>query len=202
MTDSYDFQRYALPPATPGDAGVQLLNEMSREELIRIIVNDAKNWLAHDGLWFQAVESRFGIDVAIEADIEAWRSFTVIEAKRIMERLGLRPGGGIPALVESLQHRLYARLNLQDVIEQSEERVVFRMLDCRVQSARKRRGLPDFPCKTVGVVEYAEFARTVDPRLQTRCIACPPERHPDAFWCAWEFTLDHGGLSADGPGQP
>ena len=165
------------------------MHELSREELIRIVVDDAKNWLAHDGLWFQAVESRFGLDAAIEADIEAWRHFTVIEAKRIMGRLGLLPGGGIPALVLALQHRLYARLNLQDVIEQSEERVVFRMLDCRVQSARKRKGLTDFPCKSVGCAEYGEFAKAVDPRLETRCIACPPDNHPQQFWCAWEFSL-------------
>jgi hypothetical protein len=82
------------------------------------------------------------------------------------------------------------------VIEQSEERVAFRMLDCRVQSARKGRGLPDFPRKTVGCVEYAGFARTIDPRLQSRCIACPPDGHPDEFWCAWEFTLDRGRLTA------
>jgi hypothetical protein len=189
MTDSYDLQRYATAPETPGDAGLQLLNDLSREELIRIIVDDAKNWLAHDGLWFQAVESRYGIDVAIDADTEAWRHFTVIEAKRIMERLALKPGGGVPALVECLKHRLYARLNLQDVVEQTEERIVFRMTECRVQSARKRKGLPDFPCKTVGIVEYAEFARAVDPRFQTRCIACPPDNHPQQFWCAWEFTL-------------
>jgi len=189
MTDAYELKRYATPPTSPGDAGLQLLNQLSREELIRIIVDDAKNWLAHDGLWFQAVESRFGMDAAIEVDAEAWRSFTVIEAKRIMERLALLPGGGIAALVQCLQHRFYAKLNLQDVIEQNEERVVFRMLDCRVQSARKRRGLPDFPCKTVGVVEYSEFAKTVDPRIQTRCIACPPDNHPKQFWCAWEFSL-------------
>ncbi|HEY5514373.1 MAG TPA: DUF6125 family protein [Geomonas sp.] len=189
MTDSYELQRYATAPEAPGDAGLQLLNDLSREELIRIIVDDAKNWLAHDGLWFQAVESRYGIDVAIDADTEAWRHFTVIEAKRIMERLSLKPGGGVAALVECLKHRLYARLNLQDVIEQTEERIVFRMTECRVQSARKRKGLPDFPCKTVGIVEYAEFARAVDPRFQTRCIACPPDNHPQQFWCAWEFTL-------------
>ena len=189
MTDVYELKRYAVPATSPGDAGLQLLNQLSREELIRIILDDAKNWLAHDGLWFQAVESRYGIDVAIEADTDAWRSFTVIEAKRIMDRLGLKPGGGIAALVECLQHRFYARLNLQDLIEQSEERVVFRMLDCRVQSARKRRGLPDFPCKSVGEIEYQEFARTVDPRIQTRCIACPPDNHPKQFWCVWEFSL-------------
>jgi hypothetical protein len=189
MSDT-ELQTYAVPAKTAGDEGVTLLLDLSKEELVRIIVDDAKNWLAHDGLWFQAVEKRYGMDVAIEADIEAWRSFTVIEAKRIMERLGLQPGGGIPALVACLQHRLYARLNLQDVIEQSDIRVVFRMLDCRVQSARKRRGLPDFPCKEVGIVEYSEFAKTIDPRISTRCIACPPDGHPEQFWCAWEFSLE------------
>lgn len=175
--------------ARAGDEGVVLLNDLSREELIQIIIDDAKNWLAHDGLWFQAVEQRYGIDVAIDVDRDAWRGFTVIEARRIMERLGMQPGGGIPALVECLKHRLYARLNLQEYLEQTENRVVFRMVDCRVQSARKRKGLPDFPCKSVGLVEYAEFARTVDPRITTNCIACPPDAHPDEFWCGWEFTI-------------
>lgn len=175
--------------AQKGDEGLKALEQMSREELIAIIVDDAKNWLAHDGLWFQAVEKMYGIDIAMDADREAWRYFTVIEAKRIMERLGMKPGGGIPALVECLKHRLYARLNLQDCIEQSDDRVVFRMLDCRVQSARKRKGLDDFPCKSVGIVEYSEFAKAVDPRITTNCLACPPDKHPDEFWCAWEFRL-------------
>jgi hypothetical protein len=166
-----------------------LLRALDKEELIRIIRDDAKNWLAHDGLWFQAIESTHGMDVAIAADRAAWERFTVIEAKRIMERLGIAPGGGIPALLECLKHRLYARLNTQQVTESSAERAVFVMRDCRVQSARKRRGLPDFPCKSVGVVEYAEFAKTVDPRIRTRCIACPPDAHADDVWCAWEFTL-------------
>lgn len=172
-----------------GDEGVSLLRQLSKDELIRIIVDDAKNWLAHDGVWFQAIERKYGIDVAVELDIEAWRHFTVIEARRIMDRLGMKPGGGIPALVECLKHRFYARLNLQDCIEVTDTRAVFRMLDCRVQSARKRKGLADHPCKAVGIVEYSEFAKAIDPRIQTRCIACPPDPHPEEFWCAWEFTL-------------
>ncbi len=173
-----------------GDEGVALLNDLSKEELIRIIVDDAKNWLAHNGVWFQAIEKQYGMDVAVAIDTEAWRHFTVIEARRIMERLGMKPGGGIPALVECLKHRFYARLNLQDVIEQSATRVVFRMLDCRVQSARKRKGLADHPCKSVGIVEYSEFAKAIDPRIQTRCIACPPDAHPDEYWCSWEFVVE------------
>jgi hypothetical protein len=176
-------------PAAP-DVGLQRLQDLSKAELIAIIVDDAKNWLAHDGLWFQAVEKRHGLEEAIAADRDAWEKFTVIEAKRIMARLDMAPGGGIPALVECLQHRLYARLNLQEALEVTDTRAVFRMVDCRVQSARKRKGLADFPCKSVGIVEYSEFARTVDPRIATRCLACPPDAHPEEYWCAWEFTLE------------
>lgn len=162
---------------------------LSREVLIGIIEDAAKNWLAHDGLWFQAVEQAHGMDAAIQADIEAWRRFTVIEAKRIMERHRIEPGGGIAALVRALSYRLYAFINVQDTIEQTEKRVVFRMRDCRVQSARKRKGLPDFPCKPVGLVEYEWFARTIDPRIRTRCLHCPPDLHPEDSWCAWEFSF-------------
>jgi hypothetical protein len=76
------------------------------------------------------------------------------------------------------------------VTEQTATRVVFRMLDCRVQSARKRRGLADFPCRPVGMVEYAEFAKAIDPRIKMNCVACPPDDHPEEYWCAWEFTID------------
>jgi len=92
--------------------------------------------------------------------------------------------------VECLKHRFYAKLNLQDTVEQTDQRVVFRMRKCRVQAARARQGLDDFPCKSVGLVEYAGFARAVDPRIRTRCVACPPDEHPAEYWCAWEFALE------------
>ena len=188
MTHANNLQE--VPVAQPaGDEGIQLLYALSKEELVRIIIDDAKNWLAHDGVWFQSLEKKYGMDVAVDIDTDAWRLFTVVEAKRIMERLSMKPGGGIPALVECLKHRFYARLNLQECVEVSDTRAIFRMLDCRVQSARKRKGLADHPCKSVGIVEYSEFARTIDPRITTRCLACPPDPHPEEFWCAWEFTL-------------
>lgn len=175
--------------ATDGSERFPQFARLSQQELLGVLTDAAKNWLAHDGLWFQAVERQHGLDAAIAADIEAWRHFTVVEAKRIMERHGIAPGGGTTALVKALGFRLYALLNRQDVLEQSERRVVFRMRECRVQAARKRKGMADFPCKPVGLVEYEWFARTVDPRIRTRCIFCPPEPHPDDAWCAWEFTI-------------
>ncbi len=172
-----------------GEGRFPQLANLSQEDLIGIIEDAAKNWLAHDGLWFQAVERSYGLEAAIKLDQEAWAKFTVIEAKRIMERHGIAPNGGIAALVKALSYRLYAFINRQEVIEQSEKRVVFRMIDCRVQSARRRKSLPEFPCKSVGLVEYELFARTIDERIQTRCLFCPPDEHPLDAWCAWEFVL-------------
>jgi hypothetical protein len=185
-------------------ANRDLLRELSKDELIDLLEDAARNWLAHDGLWFLAVEEQCGMETAIELDRRAWEQFTVIEAKRIMSRLGMKPGGGLPALKRALQYRLYAYLNVQETLDASgvltrsglaadERTVVFRMNDCRVQSARKRKGLPDFPCKPVGLVEYEYFAHTIDPRIRTRCIACPPDPHPEEYWCAWEFTLAEEG---------
>jgi hypothetical protein len=164
-------------------------NDLGKDELLEFIKDEAKLWLAHDGLWFQAVERAYGMESAIELDRQAWERFTVIEAKRIMRRLNLEEGGGLDSLKQALKFRLYAFVNEQEVIDETASGFVFRMVDCRVQSARKRKGLPDFPCKPVGIVEYAEFARTIDPRIETTCLCCPPDAHPDDYYCAWKFEL-------------
>jgi hypothetical protein len=165
------------------------LDSFSKEELLDYIEDLSKNWLAIDGTWFQAVEQEYGLEKAIELDVKQWERFTIIEAKRIMQRFNIPENGGIPSLIEALKYRVYANINEQEVIEVSEKRCIFRMNDCRVQSARKRRRFPDFPCKQVGIQEYSLFAKTIDSRIETRCIACPPDNHPDNYWCAWEFTI-------------
>ncbi len=165
------------------------LTDLSKDDLLELIRDGALNWLAHDGLWFRAAEDRYGMEAAVDLDREAWRGFTIIEAKRIMKRLGLPPGGGIPALVRALAFRLYARINEQEVVERSATHCVFRMKSCRVQEARRRQGLADFPCKSVGLVEYGGFAQTIDERIETKCLSCPPDPKPADAWCVWEFRL-------------
>lgn len=165
------------------------LLKLSKEELIEYIEDISKNWLAIDGTWFLAAEEKYSLNEAIELDSKSWEKFTIIEAKRIMQRFNIPKNGGIPALIKALKFRVYANINKQEIIEISENRCVFRMNDCRVQSARKRKGLSDFPCKSVGNVEYTGFARTIDPRIKSRCICCPPDIHPENYYCSWEFIL-------------
>jgi len=166
------------------------LKELSKDQLIGMLDDFAKNWLAHDGLWFQAVEHNFDMDTAIKCDTAAWQKFTVIEAKRIMKRHNILENSGLIGLKKALGFRLYSRLNIQSFVNETENSFEFQMNNCRVQSARKMRGLSDFPCKSVGLVEYAEFAKTIDSRIKTTCIACPPDDHPEEYFCSWKFYID------------
>lgn len=164
-------------------------DHLSREQLENLVADFAKRWLAHDGLWFQQVEKYYGMEEAIKLDAGAWENFTVIEAKRIMGFLNIEPGGGLPALKRALALRLYAYVNKQEMEQPDENTLRFRMVYCRVQSARKRKQMDEFPCKAVGLVEYSGFAHTIDPRIKTRCLHCPPDSHPEDSFCAWEFTI-------------
>ena len=56
-----------------------LLHQLSKDELIDLLEDAAKNWLAHDGLWFLAAEDAFDIETAIRLDKSAWEQFTIIE---------------------------------------------------------------------------------------------------------------------------
>ena len=77
-----------------------MYDELTRDELEGMLHDAALNWLAHDGLWFLAVEDRFGMEAAIELDGRAWEQFTVIEAKRIMKRHGIEVAGRISIMIE------------------------------------------------------------------------------------------------------
>lgn len=165
------------------------IKDLSREKLLDLVEDFAKRWLAHDGLWFQAIERSQGMDEAIEKDIEAWERFTEIEAKRIMKFLNLPQNGGIDALEEALNFRLYAAINKQEARRIDENTLIFQMTECRVQQARERKNMTLFPCKPVGIVEYSGFAKTIDSRIKTEVVSCPPDKPNGNYYCAWKFTL-------------
>ena len=172
------------------DNGIpEALKQKSEEELREILKNIALNWLANDGVWFQAVEKRFGMNDAKRCNDSCWTRYSPYEALRIKELLGLEEFPGIEGLKKALQYRMYALINKQSIEIIDENSIIFRMNDCRVQSTRKRKGLPDYPCKTAGLVEYTYFAHTIDPRIKTECICCPPDNHPEDYYCAWKFSL-------------
>lgn len=176
--------------AAKGEDGLPVaLTELGADKLAKLLEALAVNWLALDGVWFQAVETREGMAAAKAVNDGCWAHFSPLEAARIKELQGLPQAGGLEALAGTFLHRMYGAINEQKVFFEEDGALVMQMTKCRVQNARQRKGLPDYPCKSAGVVEYSTFASTVDPRIECECIACPPDPHPADYFCAWRFRL-------------
>ena len=160
----------------------------SKKELISLIEVYSKEWLAMDGVWFQSVEKEFGIDKAMEHNKNIWKQFTVIEAKNIKRWLDLPENSGIDGLEKALKLRIYANINADEIIIENNV-LIYRTLECRVQSARKRKGIRFHPCKDVGIVEYTEFAKIIDERFTCEVISCYPDITDSTCSCSWKFLL-------------
>lgn len=167
----------------------EALKALSREQLERLIEIYCKDWLAIDGVWFQTVERKLGMDEAMEHDVAVWKQFTVIEAKKIKEFLSLPERAGLDGLEQALRLRLYANINRDEILREGNT-LLYRTLDCRVQTARNRKNMPWHPCKAVGEVEYSGFARVIDDRISCRAVSCYPDKTDDSCACSWLFTLE------------
>ncbi len=162
---------------------------MDKERLLRLRERVAKNWLVNDGIWFQAVERAEGLSEAKRCNDSCWAWFSPFEAADCKRRLNLPQRAGLDGLKRALGDRVYAVINRQSIVTEDAQSFIFYMNECRVQQARMRKGLPDYPCKSAGLVEYRYFARAIDERIETECIGCPPDEHPAEWFCAWRFSI-------------
>ncbi len=165
---------------------IETADDEQLKELIKVL---SVNWLAIDGLWFQAIEHAAGMTEAKLANDTCWGRFSPMEAREIRRLANLPEDGGIQALKTALSLRLYARLNIMSVHDNPDGSITLRVNECRVQSARNRKGLPDYPCKSGGTMEYTYFAKEIDPRIRTVCESCPPDPHPGEWYCSWRFEF-------------
>ena len=169
----------------------QGLDALTREELAELLEITAKDLIALDGTWFQSLEREQGMDTAMEHDRAAWRRFVPSEARRLkklLEPFGqLRPRRGSPrrCLCAAPHLRTNGRF-----AGKTTAALAFRITDCRVQNARKRKGMDFHPCKSVGELEYAGFAAGLDDRIQCECVSCYPAIADDTCNCAWRFRME------------
>lgn len=165
------------------------LPALPKEKQIALIDDLAKNWIAQDGVWFQSVEFQFGMNDAKRCNDSTWARYSPFEAHCIKNFLGLGEHPGLKGLEQALNYRMYGRLNQQSSHYDEQGALIFEMNCCRVQYARNRKGLADYPCKSAGLVEYSRFAEGIDDRIVTECIGCPPDPHPEHWSCCWKFSL-------------
>jgi len=130
------------------------------------------------------------LEIAMELDTRAWERFAASEARRIMSTFAIPQAGGLESLERALALRMYALINQQHAEWSADRRTLRFVMDrCRVQETRREKGITPFPCRSVGAVEFTTFAHTIDPRIATRCLHCPPEPNAGGA-CTWEFALE------------
>jgi len=165
------------------------LLDLPSEKLEEIRKAMSINWLANDGVWFQAVEFKNGMNDAKRCNDSCWAQFSPFEAHRIKKILKLGENPGIEGLKKALNYRVYSDVNKQSSEIAKDGSLIFYMNECRVQMARQRKGLPDYPCKSGGMVEFTTFAEAIDSRIKTEVVSCPPDKHPAEYFCAWRFYI-------------
>lgn len=162
---------------------------LPKEKLIELLHIYAKNLLALDGTWFQSIEKKHGMEEAVEHDENAWRRYTEAEGRRIKAFLHLPDNSGVEGLKQALAFRMNA-IQHTTHIQTEGNTLIYQVLDCRVQTARSRKGMPFHPCKSVGILEHTYFAKVIDSRFECEALSCYPDITINSCSCAWKFTLN------------
>lgn len=168
---------------------MNILETLSKEQLIELVHIFSKNMSALDGVWFQSVESKFGMDEAMYHDCNVWKRYSDSEGKRIKKFLKLSDHPGVEGLKQALAYRFNEFLNDTEIIIK-DNTLIYRVNNCRVQTARSRKGMPFHPCLSAGLMEYTYFALAIDDRFICEPISCYPQVSDPTCACAWKFTLD------------
>jgi hypothetical protein len=137
-----------------------------------------------DGFYFLNIEEILGTDAATNIDKKVWEKVGTREAKKLKELFDLK--NDIPSMIKGLRLSSWS-LDLEDkevIVEK--DRAIFRVLECRIQKTRIKKGLGEFPCKSVRLGFLESFAKEFNPDIVVTCNMCPPDHHFN-IWCEWEF---------------
>lgn len=167
----------------------KILLQMPEEIKKGMLSSIGISWIANSGVWFDSIESTTGMLDAKKCNDSMWERFSPFEAWSIKRFLGLEDFPGLEGLKKALKFRLYAFINEENVIDEGPGKIIFQTNKCFIQMTRKRRDLQEYPCKSAGFIEFGTFAETIDSRIQTECIGCPPDSHPEKWYCSWRFTI-------------
>jgi hypothetical protein len=165
------------------------LQKLPREKLEQLIEIYSRNWHTLDGIWFRGVEEKYGIDAALELDIEMWKAMSTTEARRIKKFLDLEEAGGVKAVLRVISLMSWSP-SAEYAVTQTDRRGLLTCVHCPPQEARMRKGLGEFACRPTFEFGFQSVVEVVDPRVRIKCNFCPPGPHPQSAWCQWEFSLE------------
>ncbi|MEM2144555.1 MAG: DUF6125 family protein [Candidatus Jordarchaeaceae archaeon] len=164
------------------------LQSLSIERLVEFLSLQISNIWRVDGLYFLGIEEKFGTEAATNIDRNCWNTLARLEARDLKQFLGLE-GEDLESFMAALRATSWALYQEKKEWKVESNKAVFRVTSCRTQKSRIRKGLTEFPCKSVRWTYLKEFAKTFNPEIEVKCIVCPPDKHDENVWCEWEFII-------------
>ena len=170
------------------DKDREMLESMPKDMLFDLIFLHIRNLWRVDGLYFLGIEEKFDTDAATEIDANCWQLMGRLEAKALKKVLKIE-GNDISSLMYALRNTSWALDQRDKEVEASAIKGVYRVIKCRTQLTRIRKGLGEFPCRKVRFNYLKSFAEEMNAHVEVKCRVCPPSEHPASVWCEWEFKL-------------
>jgi len=167
---------------------LEMLGSMPKEKLLELLFLHIKSLWRVDGLYFLGIEEKIGTEKATEIDASCWKIIGKLEARELKDLFDVDETN-VVSLIETLKKTSWALYQTDKESEATVNKGVFRVIHCRTQETRIKKGLEEFPCKHVRFGYLRGFANEFNPNIEVLCKKCPPSPRSEKAWCEWEFTL-------------
>jgi hypothetical protein len=141
---------------------------------------------AIDGLWFMAVERKYGFDNALELDLEVWKDYGRVILRRIARMLGLTLDPEDPPDLATINLLLETICHIDGTQCEgtvSEGEIVFRVHRCPWRENLNRSGRDSIvPCEFVDNTIFLDWLKSVDPGVSFEITHSLPRGDDHCEW--------------------
>lgn len=121
---------------------------------------------AIDGLWFMAVEEKFGFDAALELDLEVWKRYGRVLLKRLTRMLGITIDPKDPPDLATINHLMEILCRIDGTQCEGEvvgDEAIFRVTRCSWWDNLSNAGREQhIPCEFIDNTVFLHWLQGID----------------------------------------
>ena len=167
--------------------------DFSRIPVDTLIETCSRNLYTIDGLWFLAIEEKYGFDAAFELNKEVWQRCSLIHGRRLLKNFNIKEDNPLQTLIKLLLADPIMFAHKPEVLTLTDTRAVFRCIECPIQAARIRDGRGVYQGEPGCTIYHKTYAELINPRIKVTCLSCAPNPDSPEYWCEWEYELTQDG---------